>query len=227
MCQRHYILVLCLTILGGSLAAKFDNDRSARKVPELPADQANENNVAGFIDIDNPQIQPYQEGSAYSEMDDEDMYNSGFGDDEDMVGSGGKDKAANPIIREHGQDGNGVDGSDHSDPNEGNGKEDPEIHPEDAKDDEDKPGDGLGDGTDGSDGTKQELVHKHNSIFGHPGILAGIVGGAVVGLLCAVLLVMFIVYRMRKKDEGSYALDEPKRSPSHSYTRAPTKEFYA
>ena len=58
---------------------------------------------------------------------------------------------------------------------------------------------------------------------------SGIIGGAVVGLLCAVLLVMFIVYRMRKKDEGSYALDEPsKRSPSlHTYSRASTKEFYA
>jgi syndecan 2 len=61
-----------------------------------------------------------------------------------------------------------------------------------------------------------------------PGLLAGIIGGAVVGLLCAVLLVMFIVYRMRKKDEGSYALDEPKRSPSlHTYARATNREFYA
>lgn len=61
-----------------------------------------------------------------------------------------------------------------------------------------------------------------------PGMLAVIIGGTVVGLLCAVLLVMFIVYRMRKKDEGSYALEEPKRSPSlHMYSRAPTKEFYA
>ena len=29
----------------------------------------------------------------------------------------------------------------------------------------------------------------------------------MVGLLMAILLVMFIVYRMRKKDEGSYALE--------------------
>lgn len=55
-----------------------------------------------------------------------------------------------------------------------------------------------------------------------------VIGGAVVGLLCAILLVMFIVYRMRKKDEGSYALDEPKRSPTvNSYTRSSNKEFYA
>lgn len=54
------------------------------------------------------------------------------------------------------------------------------------------------------------------------------IGGAVVGLLCAILLVMFIVYRMRKKDEGSYTLDEPKRSPPvNPYARRAGKEFYA
>lgn len=66
------------------------------------------------------------------------------------------------------------------------------------------------------------------SFFAQPGILAAVIGGAVVGLLCAILLVMFIVYRMRKKDEGSYALDEPKRSHnSNSYSKAPSREFYA
>lgn len=56
-----------------------------------------------------------------------------------------------------------------------------------------------------------------------------VIGGAVVGLLCAILVVMFIVYRMRKKDEGSYALDEPKRSPANnSYAKnANNREFYA
>ena len=49
--------------------------------------------------------------------------------------------------------------------------------------------------------------------------------GAVVGLLCAILCVMFVVYRMRKKDEGSYALDEPKPgSPSvNSYSKPPNR----
>lgn len=66
------------------------------------------------------------------------------------------------------------------------------------------------------------------SFFARPGILAAVIGGAVVGLLCAILLVMFIVYRMRKKDEGSYALDEPKRSTSaNPYARGASKEFYA
>ena len=57
---------------------------------------------------------------------------------------------------------------------------------------------------------------------------AAVIGGAVVGLLCAILCVMFVVYRMRKKDEGSYALDEPKRSPTvNSYSKPPSREFYA
>lgn len=62
-----------------------------------------------------------------------------------------------------------------------------------------------------------------------PGILAAISGGAVVGLLMTILLVMFIVYRMRKKDEGSYSLDEPNHPPNYSYAyqKASTKEFYA
>jgi syndecan 2 len=66
------------------------------------------------------------------------------------------------------------------------------------------------------------------SFFAQPGILAAVIGGAVVGLLCAILLVMFIVYRMRKKDEGSYALDEPKRAHNaNSYSKPPSREFYA
>ncbi|KAJ1532207.1 hypothetical protein ONE63_000827 [Megalurothrips usitatus] len=66
------------------------------------------------------------------------------------------------------------------------------------------------------------------SFFAQPGILAAVIGGAVVGLLCAILVVMFIVYRMRKKDEGSYALDEPKRSPTvNSYSKNTNREFFA
>jgi len=80
--------------------------------------------------------------------------------------------------------------------------------------------------------TAKEDVGSSNlhatSFFAQPGILTAVVGGAVVGLLCAILLVMFIVYRMRKKDEGSYALDEPRRSPNvHLYSKAPTREFFA
>ena len=68
--------------------------------------------------------------------------------------------------------------------------------------------------------------------------IAAIVGGAILVLLSIVLLVMFVVYRMRKKDEGSYALDEPKKkltptkdrkNSSIIYTKAPPsdQELYA
>lgn len=67
------------------------------------------------------------------------------------------------------------------------------------------------------------------STFPKTGLIAALIGGAVIGLITAVLLVMFIVYRMRKKDEGSYALDEPKPRPysNYPYSKANTKEFYA
>jgi len=69
---------------------------------------------------------------------------------------------------------------------------------------------------------------NRTSFFAQPGTLAAVIGGAVVGLLCAILCVMFVVYRMRKKDEGSYALDEPKRSPTvNAYAKHPSREFYA
>ena len=59
-------------------------------------------------------------------------------------------------------------------------------------------------------------------------LFTAVIGGAVVGLLCAILLVMFIVYRMRKKDEGSYVLDEPKRnSPNSNPYNKNSREFYA
>ncbi|KAK1120014.1 hypothetical protein K0M31_012744 [Melipona bicolor] len=73
---------------------------------------------------------------------------------------------------------------------------------------------------------------RASSFFAQPGVLAAVIGGAVVGLLCAILVVMFIVYRMRKKDEGSYALDEPRRSPAAQAFLKPgaphhNREFYA
>jgi len=75
--------------------------------------------------------------------------------------------------------------------------------------------------------TSKNEAERPVSIFAQPGILAAFIGGAVVGLLCAILLVMFIVYRMRKKDEGSYPLDEPKRMPLTSSYSPNDKEIYA
>lgn len=90
-------------------------------------------------------------------------------------------------------------------------------------------------------------VQPLSSLLRHPAILAGIIAGAVLTILFVTLLVMFLVYRMRKKDEGSYVLDDPKmsivgidhhtrhRQPHQQsssalvYTKGPTndREFYA
>lgn len=76
--------------------------------------------------------------------------------------------------------------------------------------------------------TYQNSRQKLMNIIKKPGILAGIVGGAIIGILTAILLIMFIVYRMRKKDEGSYALEETKKPlNAYDYRHCPTKEFYA
>lgn len=43
-----------------------------------------------------------------------------------------------------------------------------------------------------------------------PGVnfTVGIIVGVVVGAILAILVIVFLVYRLRKKDEGSYSLDE-------------------
>jgi hypothetical protein len=61
-----------------------------------------------------------------------------------------------------------------------------------------------------------------------------IVGGVLL-IVMLVLLIMFIVYRLRKKDEGSYVLDDSslikgdRKHHSLIYTKAPPNEneFYA
>lgn len=67
------------------------------------------------------------------------------------------------------------------------------------------------------------------SIVNRPGLLAGIIGGTTLGLVVLILFVMFVVYRMRKKDEGSYALDEPKNTPSAvgGFKKSRDREFFA
>lgn len=66
--------------------------------------------------------------------------------------------------------------------------------------------------------------------FKNPATLAAMAAGALAGLLCTILCTIFVVYRMRKKDEGSYALDEPKNSYKYKheyYIASATKEFFA
>lgn len=56
------------------------------------------------------------------------------------------------------------------------------------------------------------------SVIGQPGILAGIIGAAVVILLCLVLLVMFCAYRMHLKsqDPEIFYIDKTARMPLSS-----------
>ncbi|KAM9494024.1 syndecan-2 [Clarias gariepinus] len=68
-------------------------------------------------------------------------------------------------------------------------------------------------------------VHSEN-LFQRTEVLAAVIAGGVIGFLFAIFLILLLVYRMRKKDEGSYDLGE--RKPSGAvYQKAPTKEFYA
>ncbi|XP_043921561.1 syndecan-2 isoform X2 [Protopterus annectens] len=70
-------------------------------------------------------------------------------------------------------------------------------------------------------------AEKHSdSLFQRTEVLAAVIAGGVIGFLFAIFLILLLVYRMRKKDEGSYDLGE--RKPSNTaYQKAPTKEFYA
>lgn len=58
--------------------------------------------------------------------------------------------------------------------------------------------------------------------------ILGVIAGGLVGLIFAVCLVAFMLYRMKKKDEGSYSLEEPKQANGGAYQK-PSKqeEFYA
>ncbi|XP_052389443.1 syndecan-3 [Carassius gibelio] len=58
-------------------------------------------------------------------------------------------------------------------------------------------------------------------------VLIAVIVGGVVGALFAAFLVMLLVYRMKKKDEGSYTLEEP-RQATVTYQKADKQEeFYA
>ncbi|KAM9859519.1 syndecan-4 isoform 2-T2 [Aulostomus maculatus] len=53
-------------------------------------------------------------------------------------------------------------------------------------------------------------------------VLAALIAAGAVGLMFAVLLVLFLIYRVKKKDEGSYDLGK-----KPIYKKAPTTEIYA
>ncbi|XP_069845945.1 syndecan-4 [Dipodomys merriami] len=61
-----------------------------------------------------------------------------------------------------------------------------------------------------------------SNIFERTEVLAALIVGGIVGILFAVFLILLLVYRMKKKDEGSYDLGK-----KPIYKKAPTNEFYA
>ncbi|XP_028255454.1 syndecan-2 [Parambassis ranga] len=67
---------------------------------------------------------------------------------------------------------------------------------------------------------------RTENLFQRTEVLAAVIAGGVIGFLFAIFLILLLVYRMRKKDEGSYDLGERKPSGA-AYQKAPTKEFYA
>jgi len=64
-------------------------------------------------------------------------------------------------------------------------------------------------------------LHPLRSLFS-----ALIVGGCV-GLLFAICVILLLAYRMRKKDEGSYALDDQKKPVTSPYKYSQGQEYYA
>ncbi|XP_067268176.1 syndecan-3 [Chanodichthys erythropterus] len=58
-------------------------------------------------------------------------------------------------------------------------------------------------------------------------VLIAVIVGGVVGALFAAFLVMLLVYRMKKKDEGSYTLEEPKQATVTYQKPDKQEEFYA
>uniref|UniRef100_A0A4W3JU59 Syndecan n=1 Tax=Callorhinchus milii TaxID=7868 RepID=A0A4W3JU59_CALMI len=64
--------------------------------------------------------------------------------------------------------------------------------------------------------------HAPSQSLDHPVIVGG-----VVGALFAAFLVMLLIYRMKKKDEGSYTLEEPKQASIAYQKPDKQEEFYA
>ncbi|XP_056129092.1 syndecan-4 isoform X2 [Lampris incognitus] len=63
---------------------------------------------------------------------------------------------------------------------------------------------------------------SEESLFNKTEVLAALIAGGAVGLMFAVLLILLLIYRMKKKDEGSYDLGK-----KPIYKKAPTTEIYA
>ncbi|XP_017546303.1 syndecan-1 isoform X2 [Pygocentrus nattereri] len=66
---------------------------------------------------------------------------------------------------------------------------------------------------------------EDGSLLERTEVLAGVIAGGLVGLAFAIMLVALMVYRMKKKDEGSYSLDEHKH-PNGGYQRPMAQEEF-
>ncbi|XP_048414005.1 syndecan-3-like isoform X2 [Stegostoma tigrinum] len=77
----------------------------------------------------------------------------------------------------------------------------------------------------GSSSSAAQLPQKN--ILERKEVLVAVVVGGVVGALFAAFLVMLLIYRMKKKDEGSYTLEEPKQASIAYQKPEKQEEFYA
>lgn len=87
------------------------------------------------------------------------------------------------------------------------------------------PGPGLLDNSIDSGSSAAQLPQK--SILERKEVLVAVIVGGVVGALFAAFLVTLLVYRMKKKDEGSYTLEEPKQASVTYQKPDKQEEFYA
>ncbi|KFZ66296.1 Syndecan-1, partial [Podiceps cristatus] len=78
-----------------------------------------------------------------------------------------------------------------------------------------------------ADSGKNAKAAGASGIMDRKEVLGGVIAGGLVGLVFAVFLVAFMLYRMKKKDEGSYSLDEPKQSNGGYQKPHKQEEFYA
>ncbi|XP_070620044.1 syndecan-3 isoform X1 [Erythrolamprus reginae] len=84
---------------------------------------------------------------------------------------------------------------------------------------------GLLDNTIESGNSAAQLPQKN--ILERKEVLIAVIVGGVVGALFAAFLVMLLIYRMKKKDEGSYTLEEPKQASVTYQKPDKQEEFYA
>ncbi|MBV98062.1 Syndecan-3, partial [Eschrichtius robustus] len=88
-----------------------------------------------------------------------------------------------------------------------------------------RPGPSLLDNAIDSGSSAAQLPQK--SILERKEVLVAVIVGGVVGALFAAFLVTLLIYRMKKKDEGSYTLEEPKQASVTYQKPDKQEEFYA